>query len=285
MDAARAAVNGRTAAAVVAVLVWSHAAAAAEVCPRGNDPAAGPLLGGNGPADFGAVPEACGATDALLRLRTALLVASAMPDYYGSVIGGATLRGRYQLGERTLLSAAADVFSYRYVDNANLVSRGASMGPATVGLQQTFLVGAGTATSLNVRVLLPLDSARQNGVETGLELGGGLRTRAGSRVVLDGGLALAAPLDIVGGQSHLRLEPAALAEAWLRLRPWVAVCAGVDIRVAALPSFDLIAFVPRVGPRFALRRRFWTAALVELPVAGSDRTDLIGGLYLGFVPD
>src|SRR5262249_39061444 len=124
-----------------------------------------------------------------------------------------------------------------------------------------------------------------NGVETGLELGGGLRRVAGSRVVLDGGVALAAPLTIVGGQAHLRLEPAALAEAWLRLRPWLALCAGVHVRIAAAPSFDLISVVPRLGPRFALRRRFWTAALVELPVAGSDRTDLIGGLYVGFIPD
>ena len=48
--------------------------------------------------------------------------------------------------------------------------------------------------------------------------------------------------------------------------------------------FDLRGVVPRLGARFAVRRRFWTAILVELPVAGSDLTDLSAGLYAGFEP-
>jgi hypothetical protein len=277
-------VSARAAAAVLVLFAWSRGAVAADACPRGNDPSAGPLAGGTGPADFGAVPEACGATDAALRLRGALLVASSMPDYYGSIIGTATLRGRYQLAERSTLSIAADVFAYRYVNNANLASHGASAGPATVGFHQTFMVGEAAASSLYARLLLPLDTARQSGVETGMEVGAGLRAPIGARVVLDGGVALAAPLDVVAGQNHLRLEPIALAEAWVRARPWVALCAGVDVRVQASPTFELGTLVPRLGARFALRRRFWAAALVELPVAGTERTDLIGGLYLGFTP-
>jgi hypothetical protein len=276
-------VTVRAAAAVLALLVWSRIAAAADGCPRGDDPAGGPLAGGTGPADFGAVPEVCGATDAMLRLRGAALVASVMPDYYGSITGTATLRGRYQLAERSSLSAAADVFTYRYVDNSHLVSRGASFGPATVAFQQSFGVGAATASSLYARLLLPIDTARQSGVETGLEIGSAIRTQAGSRLAFDGGVALAAPMDIVGGQTHLRLEPAALAEAWLRLRPWVALVAGGEIRLDVSPTFQLRTLVPRLGARFMTRRRFWTAILAELPVAGSDRTDLIAGLYLGYV--
>jgi hypothetical protein len=108
-----------TAVLVVASLLSpsGRAADAPDACPRPGDPAAGPLPGGIGPADFGAVPEACGATDAALRLRAAVLVASTFPDEYRSFIGAMTLRGRYQLGERATLSAAADVFDYRYVDN------------------------------------------------------------------------------------------------------------------------------------------------------------------------
>jgi hypothetical protein len=48
---------------------------------------------------------------------------------------------------------------------------------------------------------------------------------------------------------------------------------------------QLVSFAPRLAARFALRRRFWAAALVELPVAGSDRTDLIAALYAGFTPN
>ena len=88
----------------------------------------------------------------------------------------------------------------------------------------------------------------------------------------------------MGGQAHLRLEPVALAEAWLRLRPSAALCGGVNVRVNAAPDFALGTLVPRVGARVMVRRRWWTAFLLELPVAGTDRTDLIAGFYAGFTP-
>ena len=34
--------------------------------------------------------------------------------------------------------------------------------------------------------------------------------------------------------------------------------------------------------RFALPLRLWLAALVEVPVVGDDRTDLVAGLYAGW---
>ena len=272
-------------AVVLALLLVSRAAGAAEICPRGNEPATGPLAGGIGPADFGAVPEACGATDASLRLRAGLTVASSMPDYYGSFLGAATLRGRYQLGERSTFSFAADVFNYRYVNTGGLASQPVSAGPATAAFHQMFVVGAETAMSLYARVLLPLDSARQNGVATGLELGSSLRIPAGARWVIDGGVALTAPAEITGGQTHVRFEPAALAEAWLRLRPGLALCGGAHVLLKVAPAFDLLTLVPRLGARFALRRRFWGAALLEFPVAGAYRTDLIAGLFAGYTPN
>lgn len=280
--------SARVAIVVALLLIGARPARGADVCPTSGDsangPANGPLMGGTGPADFGAVPEVCGATDGVLRLRGAAAIAPTMPDYYGSLFAGATLRGRYHLGERTTLSVAADVFDYRYLNNGGLASHGASAGPGTIGVQQDFVVGAETAISTYARVLVPLDTAWQSGVETGLELGGGLRMRAGARWALDGGLALTAPLDIVGGQAHLRLEPVALAEAWLRLRPSAALCAGVNVRVNAAPNFELGTLVPRLGARVIVRRRWWTALLLELPVAGADRTDLIAGFYVGFTP-
>jgi hypothetical protein len=165
------------------------------------------------------------------------------------------------------------------------VSKGPSAGPATVTFQETFRLGAATATALYARLLLPLDTARQNSLATGFEIGGAIRRVAGSRVIIDGGVALAAPVDIAGGRTHVRLQPVALAEAWLRLGSWAAVAGGVDAQVAAAPELDLIAVVPRLAARFRVRRRWWTAILLEFPVAGSDRTDLIGGLYAGFSPD
>src|SRR3982751_112509 len=255
---ARIAVSARVAVAVL--LAGARPARGADVCPKGAEAASGPLMAGtapaHSPADFGAVPEVCGATEGLLRLRGALLIASTMPDYYGSIFAGATLRGRYQLGERTTLSVAADVFDYRYVNNGGLASRGVSAGPGTIGIQRAFAVGVETAISAYARALVPLDTARQGGVETGLELGAGLRMRGGARWVVDGGLALTAPLDIVGGQAHGRLEPVALAEAWLRLRPSAALCAGLNARVNAAPYLELGTLVPRLGARVMVRPRW-----------------------------
>jgi hypothetical protein len=268
------------------LLLWSWPAAGAPgACPAAGDPAAGPLPGGNRPADFGAVPEACGATDAALRLRVAVLVAPDMPDYSGSVLGSAMLRGRYQLRERSTLSFAADVFNYGYVNSGGLASRPASFGPATAAFHQAFALGAETTTALYARLLLPIDTARESGLATGLELGASLRMAAGTRWVIGGGLSLAAPAELVGGQAHGRLEPCALADVWLRVRPWVALNAGASVRLRAAPAFDLLTTVPRLGARFAVRRQVWIAALVELPVAGSDRTDVIGGLYGGYTPN
>jgi hypothetical protein len=277
-------VSARVAIAVAVLLIGARPVRGADVCPKGGDSANGPLMGGTGPADFGAVPEVCGATDGVLRLRGAALIASTMPDYYGSLFAGTTLRGRYQLSGGTTLSVAADVFDYSYYNNGGLASHGASAGPGTIGVQHAFVVGTQTAISAFARALVPLDTARQGGVETGFELGGGLRMRAGARWVVDGGLALTAPLDIVGGQAHLHVEPVALAEAWLRLRPSAALCAGVNVRVNAAPNFELGTLVPRVGARVMVRRRWWTAFLLELPLAGADRTDLIAGFYAGFTP-
>jgi len=277
-------VTGRAATVVLAAVLAARAARAADVCPQGNDPTAGPLAGGIGPADFGAVPEACGATEVALRARGELLIASTMPDYYGRIVATATARGRYQVAARSTLSFAADVFDYGYFNNGGLASQGASAGPATVGFHQTFAAGSETAASLYARALLPLDTARQNSIEAGLELGGTLRVPAGARLVFDGGLAVVGPLDVAGGQVHGRLESGALAEAWLRLRPSFAFGGGVAARVKVAPAFDLITIVPRLGARLALRRRWWAAVLAEVPVAGSDRTDLVAGLYAGFSP-
>ena len=277
--------SARVAIVFAVALTLARPASGADVCPKPGDVASGPLMGGIGPADFGTVPEVCGATDGTLRVRGALLIASTMPDYYGSIFAGATLRARYKLSERTTLSVAADVIDFRYVNNGGLASHGASAGPGTVGIQQVFDVGAATALSAYALALVPLDSARQEGIETGLELGGGLRTAAGARWVFDGGVALTAPLDVVGGQAHLRLEPVALVEAWLRLRPTAALCAGVNARLNAVPDFELGTLVPRLGARVVVRKRWWTALLAELPVAGADRTDLIVGIYAGFTPN
>jgi hypothetical protein len=231
--------------------------------------------------DFGAIPEACPVGDVALRLRGALLVAAGMPDYFGSIISDAMLRVRRRVGARGWLSLALDVVDFRYVNNAGLASTGFAFGPATVGYYRTVYETAATSAAAYGRALLPIDTARQNGFETGVEIGGSMRASIGPRIVADGGLALTAPVDITGGQMHGRLEPVLLAEVWLAVRPTVALGGGAAAKVELAPTPTFITAVPRLSARWALPHRIWLALLVELPVVGTDRTDLVGSLFGG----
>ena len=259
-------------------------AANGDACPHSYEAANGPLAGGIGPADFGAIPAACPATEVAMRARAALLIASTMPDYYGSILGSAMLGGRYQLGERSSLSLAVDAVNYRYVNNGGLASTGASFGPPTLAYHHLVMRGARAVTSLYARLLLPIDTARQGGVRAGIELGGSFRLRAGARFAFDGGLAVTTTTDVVGGQAHVRLEPVGLAEAWYSFRPAIALFTGAGFRVEAAPDWQLFSVSPRAGARFALRRRLWIAVLAEVLVAGSDRTDVIASVFVGLFP-
>jgi hypothetical protein len=256
--------------------------AAGNGCPSTWEAAAGPLPGGTGPADFGAIPNPCRADELLFRLRTALLIAPSMPDYYGSLVEGALLRFQWALSPESWLSLAADAITYRYVNSGGLVGSSWSAGPPTVAYYRTVASTTATQAAAYVRVLLPLDSARSAGFEAGLELGASVRTRLGRRFALDGGLALTAPVDLVAGETHGQLEPMGLVETWYSPRPAAALALGVYVQAQLAPDAALLTLAPRMTGRVALRQGLWLALLVEVPVLGRDRTDLVGSLFLGY---
>jgi hypothetical protein len=259
-------------------------ARAADGCPETWEGAAGPLPGGIGPADFGATPEACGASEMSARLRGSLLVARSMPDFYGSVLTGIMLRTRKTVGTSSWLSFAFDAINHRYINNGGLASSGFSLGPPTLGYHRALYVSGAMATAVHVRALLPLDTARANSFATGLEIGGGLRAPVTPRSVIDGGLALVAPTTVGAGQIHARFVTVALAEAWYSPRPAIALGVGAAAEAEVAPDPTLVTVAPRLTTRVALRKQFWLAALVEMPVAGRDRTDLVASLTLGYLP-
>jgi len=289
VDAAGAAVSARvrSVALALALAFVTPRAARADVCSASRDAAGGPLAGGTDAADFGSIPEACAGTDVGLRLRTTLLVARDKPDFYGALASSATLRLRHRVGgptSRTTLTLAADLLTYRYVANAVVVSDGVAFGPPTLGLQREVGEGALTAASVYGRVLLPLDTARQTGVRLGFELGATARRVLGprGRGGVQGGLALLGPLVVVGGQSHATLEPVGLVEGWFAPERRFAVFLGAEARAEVTPDPTFLTFAPRAAARWTLRHGLGLAALVETPVVGADRTDLIAGLYLGW---
>jgi len=232
-----------TAALLGCVLSCAAGAARAELaglaCPGRFEAAAGPLAGGTQaeqPADFGAVPDACPGSDLSLRVRGELFDGSAAPDFEGRIIGSATVGARRRISARSGISIALDLITYRYVNDAGLAAGQASFGPATVGYHLVLASGPRSTIAAYLRALLPLDTARQSGVETGLELGASGRARLSRHWLADGGLSLAGPLVVTAGQAHAQLQPAALAEVWFAPRPAFALFGGGSLRMEVAPT-------------------------------------------------
>lgn len=243
----------------------------------------GPLLLGGGAAelggaDFGEIGEVCPGTDVSVRTRAALAIDR--PDYYGGVAAAGTLRIRFQFAERWVASAAVDAAVWRFTANAVVESSRLDSGPPTLGAGRALLLGPTTVAAF-ARLLLPFDSARQQGVLWGLELGGAAVHRLRPRWVLQGGLTLPATLALVSETAHGVLRPAALVEASHRIRPWLALAAGLSARTEAGPHPALRALAPRASIRFATVGGWFLALGGEAPLAGRDRTDAAAALLVG----
>ena len=175
--------------------------------------------------------------------------------------------------------------TYRYVNDAGLVSNTFSFGPATLGYHLVLAAQARAAVAVYARVLVPIDTAHQPGsVATGGELGAAGRARIRRRWLVDGGLSLAAPVDVTGGQAHGQFQPAALAEAWFAPKETFALFAGASARFEAAPDPSLITLAPRVGLRAALRHGLSLAFLAEAPIAGTDATNVTAAVFVGWTP-
>jgi hypothetical protein len=288
----RGSVIARAAAGAVALVasVWSTATwAATSPCPDNEalrlDPGGvGPLPSSTGPADFGQVPEACPGWDLLERLRITLLVASGGPDYYGNLAVGSLLRVRFPLAQHTWMSVGVDVVTFRFVANAVVRSHAFDVGPPTLGLYRAVPTAGRGALAVYGRLLLPLDTARDNGVEVGAETGVSYWLPWRPRLTLQAGVAVPLPVDIIAGQVHAALRPGGLVEAVWRAGSAVSLTAGLSARVQVAPDPGLLALAGRGAARFALRHGLMLAIVAEAPFWGSDRTDLVASFFLGWTP-
>jgi len=276
--------------ATIALLTIAAPSARADApagCLPPSDAAAAPLAGGTttfNPADFGNVPEVCPAGEGSLRLRGELVNASGAPDFFGRIVGSATVHARRPITSRTWVGLSVDILRYEYVNNAGLTGATPSFGPATLGFHWTAVERGRVAVAVHARALLPIDTARQSGVEAGFELGAAARASLPRRFAVDGGLTLAAPVDFVAGQAHGHLQPNLLVEAWWSHSPRLALLVGASATLEAAPDPALRLLVPRAGLRGHLRHHLWLAFLAEAPVTGTDRTNLMASAFLGWTP-
>jgi hypothetical protein len=257
--------------------------ARAQTCAADDALGAGAPLAAPGPADFGQTPEACPASNDLgLRVRGELLIDT--DDFYGTVAAGATLRGRFQLGRRWFFSAAIDPATWRFAANAVVDSSAVGVGPATLAAHRLFAWPGDTAAALYARLLLPLDSARHQSTLAGSELGASAARRLRLPIALQGGLSLPMTLAFVGGRTHPRLVPQALAEVAWGPYGWVAFAAGAALRTEVHPDAELAALAGRLSARFLLARQWRLGLAADLPVAGRDRLDTTVTLFAVWAP-
>jgi hypothetical protein len=257
-------------------------------CGASFDAATNSLIGGATtftPADFGSIPEVCPAGEAWLRLRGELVDASGAPDFFGRVVGSATVHARHRVTSRSWVSLSIDLLDVRYVNNAGLATTSPSFGPATIGFHWNAVDRARGALAVYGRALLPIDTARQSGVEAGLEAGVSARAPLRHRLAVDGGVALLAPVDVTAGQAHGRVRTSLLAEGWWSASPRFALLIGLGTMLDLAPAADLVTLVPRAGLRGAVgRHHLWLAFLAEVPVAGYDKTTVVASGFLGWSP-
>ena len=184
-----------------------------------------------------------------------------------------------RLNARTWLSLAFDLLTYRYVINAGLAAPGLAFGPPTLGHHRALAAGSRTAAAVYGRALLPLDTARANGVETGLELGAAA-ARGSPRWWPMEGVSLAGPLVVIAGQAHGLLQPAALVEGWFAPVPGFARLGGPQPRFEVSPAGVLTLAHPRAG-RLALRTASGRPCSSRSRWAGEDRTNRGRQLFWG----
>lgn len=275
--------TARTGLALAALVFGMSGAARAGDCPgNGRAIGDGTLPLGAAGADFGAIPEACLGDEAFVRARGTVLVAASAPDFYGNIAAAGGVRLRTEIAPRWQLSAAADLATYRYIKNAVVASSGVGAGPPTLGVARALAASDATAAALFLRVLLPIDTAREQSTVFGGELGTALGI-AGPRPGLgvQGGASLGVPVTMVGGQSHVALRASAVAEAWAS-GPWWGGTLGGFGRFQLAPADEGNSSLGvRASGRRVIGRRFWLAMVAEAPLAGADRTNLIVAFVLG----
>jgi hypothetical protein len=279
---ARAKATGLAAALLLALAVGPAAAQGQAPCgPEAS--ARGFLPAALARADFGQPGEICPGRGVDLRLGGTLLVDAS--DFYGAILGAATLRGRLRFGSDGgwVAFGAIDAPVFRFTVNAVVESAAWDAGPATLGLGRALTFGA-TAALVHARALLPLDTARRAGVATGGEVGGAALRRFTTALAAQAALTLPVAITVTGGRARTHLLPTGLAEAIITPRPWVAFALGGAVRTEARFAAEapvLLGLGARAG--VVLRRASgWQAALgLEAPIAGADRTNLAVGIFLG----
>jgi hypothetical protein len=261
-------------------LALSLPATAHALCEKGQGPAE-PARIGSGPAGFGSLPEACPATDIALHGEGALLDA-ASEDFYGSLVAGAAIRGRYALDERVWVSAWLPGPQFLYVANATVEASAVELGPSALGIHVSVPVSKRGRLAPFARALVPTETVYRNATRYGFDHGFTFEYRAHRMLDVLGGASF--PLLLVDGSGtlHPSLQPMLRAEGAYAPFRWFTLNAGFALRFRGGDDAAFESFEPLLGLRFFPHRRVRIELAARLPLGGHDRTDLGAALGAGY---
>lgn len=234
----------------------------------------GPVSVGYNEADIATGRRVCPRTEIGLGGRFGAIIDT--PDFYGVVAAQGVIFGSYALRDTTELFGTLEFFSFTFAQNAVPTSTQMTLGDATVGATQILYRGDEVLLGVSLRVLLPTSFAVPGSRVFGAELGGTASWRPlrwfeghaylGSDFSL--GLSRAASLPR-GGATLI---------AGVQLSPfdWFALVVDVNGRIGPLNYL-----APSVGLRFKISD-LGIELGATLPVLGTDRHDVIGGLRVSW---
>lgn len=270
----------RAVAIAASALLVSQSVAAAP-CEPAKLAHGAPLRLAYGPGGLGTVPEACGADEASIVAGGAALVA--VEDFYGLLSASFALRARWRFDERTWVSLQFPGLDFRYSANATVDVSSLDIGAGALGLHRTMIAGPLVAVTPYVRVLIPTETVYQHARRWGFDQGLSAVWRPSSNVELSGGTSV--PFyDVVDGTHDLAsLIPTATAD--LALMPWpvFAGVLGASVRVRSGRDGGFESLDPRAGLRLHVAGHLEIELAAAFPLGGRDRTDVIAGLYIGWV--
>lgn len=269
------------AALVAAALALSPRAARADACAAPGPEAGAPVRAALGPADFGAVPEACGRYELSLRGHLGLLIAE--DDFYGNVAAGGALRGRILLPGGSWVSATQPGVVYRFVANATVEAESVDISAATLGWHQPLAIGDALQIAPYARVLLPTETVLENAARYGLEQGIGFVASLHEMVELTGGYSLPLLLTSTAGRTASLLMPLVALDLGFRPWRWLEVLGGGALRLVPTDPEPFESFDARASLRFYPHDGLLIDLAAAFPVGGRDRTLAGAGLALGWV--
>lgn len=262
----------RTIAAALALSSLFVAANAAALCePDARDPSA-PARIGFGPAGFGSLPEACPATEIALQGDATILVAT--EEFYGSIAAGATVRGRYALGDRVWVSAWAPGPSYFYVANATVDASSVDLGASALGVHVSLPFFGGGRFAPFARALVPTETIYQHAVRYGFDHGFTTAFRALERLEILSGMSFPLLLTDGSGTVHASFGPLLRAEASFTPFRYLQANAGFSLRFRGGDDATFESFEPLFGVRVLPIAPLRLELAVRVPLAGHDRTDV-----------